>query len=302
MSAMKKLYLIFCLALLVPMTGLKAQKPIKIIEDSIQIGNYLYPGFNVTIPEADYNKILKNWVKEQESGTKSKVMTENGEMTIFGANVKTISPNPVNIYSKLMNEDTLSRLLVCIELKKDQYVDPSVGDIQLTAAKNYLKEFAKSQYIDFIKDELATEEKKLRDLNQELNGLESSKARSQKTSRTKRNTVNDEQEKLLVKNNELSVLTNEIIVKNNEMISMPVGPGRDAMTSQIGDLEKRRKQLQKEINKSENKIRKAKSSIDQADRSIPRNEDEQAVMKAKISDQQAVVQQFVDKLNTVKRY
>lgn len=299
---MKKLYLFFFLVILIPAGILNAQKPVKIIEDSIQIGNYLYPGFNVTIPEADFNKTLKNWIKEQETGTKSKVMTENGEMTIFGANVKTISPNPVNIYSKLMNEDTLSRLLVCIELKKDQYVDRSVGDIQLTAAKNYLKEFAKSQYIEFIKGELSAEEKKLRDLNQELGGLENSNARSQKTARNKRNTVNDEQEKLLVKNNELSVLSNEIINKNNEMISMPVGPGRDAMASQIGELEKRRKQLQKEINKSENKIRKAKSDIDQADRSIPRNEDEQAVMKAKIADQQAVVQQFVDKLNTVKRY
>jgi predicted nucleic acid-binding Zn-ribbon protein len=282
--------------------GLKAQKPVKVIEDSIKIGNNLYPGFNVTIPEVDYNKTLRNWIKEQENGTKSKVMTENGEMTIFGAIVKEISQNPVNIYSKLMNEDTLSRLLVCIELKKDQYLDAAVGDIQLTAAKNYLKEFAKSQYIDFIKDELAAEEKKLRDLNQELNSLENSKARSQKTARNKRSAVNDEQEKLLVKNNELSVLSNEIIAKNNEMMSMPVGPGRDAMTSQINELEKRKKQLQKEINQSENKIRKAKSAIDQADRSIPRNEDEQAVMKAKIASQQAVVQQFVDKLNTVKRY
>ena len=299
---MKKLYLIFCLMILIPAGIINAQKPIKIIEDSIQIGNALYPGFNVTIPEANFDRTLKSWIKEQETGTKSKVMTENGEMTIFGAIVKTISPNPVNIYSRLMNEDTLSRLMVCIELKKDLYVDRSVGDIQLTAARNYLKEFAKSQYIDFIKGELSAEEKKLRDLNQELGGLESSKGRSQKTAKTKRNTVNDEQDKLVVKNNELSVLSNEIINKNNEMISMPVGPGRDAMASQIGELEKRRKQLQKEINKSDNKIRKAKSAIDQADRSIPRNEDEQAVMKAKIADQQAVVQKYVDKLNTVKRY
>jgi len=299
---MKKLYLILCFLLLIPVISLKAQKPIKIIEDSIQIGNYQYPGFNVTIPEVDYNKTLRNWIKEQENGTKSKVMTENGEMTIFGAIVKEISQNPVNIYSKLMNEDTLNRLLVCIELKKDQYVDAAVGDIQLTAAKNYLKAFAKSQYIDFIKDELAAEEKKLRDLNQELNSLENSKARSQKTARNKRGDVNDEQEKLLVKNNELSVLSNEIIAKNNEMMSMAVGPGRDAMASQISELEKRKKQLQKEINQSENKIRKAKSAIDQADRSIPRNEDEQAVIKAKIANQQAVVQQFVDKLNTVRQY
>lgn len=299
---MKKFYLVLCLAFFIPVLSLKAQKPIRVIEDSVQIGRYLYPGFNVTIPEASFDNVLKNWIRKQETGTKSKVVTESGEMTIFGALIKEITPNPVNIYSRLMNEDTLSRLFVCIELKKDQFVEPSVGDIQLTSARNFLKEFAKSQYIDFIKQELSAEEKKLRDLNQDLNSLESSKARTQKTARNKRNTVNDEQEKLLVKNNELSVLSNEIISKNNEMISMPVGPGRDAMAAQIGELEKRRKQLQKEISKSETKIRKAKSDIDQADRSIPRNENEQAIMKAKIAEQQAVVDRFVAKLNTVRQY
>jgi len=194
------------------------------------------------------------------------------------------------------------RLLVSIELKKDQYVEAAAGDLQLTSAKNYLKEFAKSQYIDFIKDELAAEEKILRDLNKDLGSLESSKARTQRTARKQRGTVNDEQEKLLVKHNELSLLSNEIINKNNEMMAMPVGAGRDAMATQIKELEKRRKKLQKEISKGERKINKARSAIDQADKSIPRNENEQSVMKSKIDAQQAVVQHFIDKLNTVRLY
>lgn len=299
---MKRSYLILCLALLAAGPALFGQKPIKVLEDSVQFGNYLYPGFNITIPEANYDKVLKDWIKTQETGTKSKVQTENGEMTIFGAIVKEVSPAPVNIYSRLMNEDTLSRLLVCIELKKDQYVEAATGDIQLTSAKDYLKEFAKNEYMDVIKDQLAAEEKILRDLNKDLGGLESSKARSQRTAKNKRNTVNDEQEKLMVKHNELNLLSNEIINKNNEMMAMPVGAGRDAMASQVTELEKRRKKLQKEISQGENRISKAKSDIDQADRAIPRNENEQSVMKTKIDAQQAVVQKFIDKLNTVKLY
>lgn len=290
------------MALLIAMPALKAQKPIKVIEDSIQIGNYLYPGFNITIPEADFNNALKSWVKLQETGTKSKVQTENGAMTIFGALIKQVSAAPVNIYSRLMNEDTISRLLVAIELKKDQYVEPASGDVQLSAAKDYLKEFAKSQYIEVIKSQLAAEEKILRDLKREMSSLEKSKSRSQKTAKNKRSTVNDEQEKLLVKNNELSILSTDIIYRNNEMMAMPVGAGREASASQIKDLEKRRKKLQKEISKSESKIQKARSDINQADRAIPRNENEQDTMRAKIDAQQAVVQTFIEKLNTVKSY
>jgi hypothetical protein len=299
---MKKSTLIIVFALIGVVPVINAQKPIKVFEDSIQIGNYLYPGFNVTIPEANFDNTLKSWIKLQETGTKSKVQTENGEMTIFGAIIRQVSPAPVNIYSRLMNEDSLSRLLVTIELKKDLYIEPASGDIQLTAARDYLKEFAKSQYIDVIKEQLAAEEKILRDLNKELGSLQSSKARTQKTAKNKRNTVNDEQDKLLVKHNELSLLSNEIINRNNEMMAMPVGAGRDAMSSQIKELEKRRKKLQREIGKSENKINKARSDINQADNSIPRNEKEQAAVRARIDAQQLVVQSYIDKLNTVRLY
>lgn len=301
-SVMKKSTLIIVLAVFAATTAMNAQKPIKVLEDSIQIGDYLYPGFNVTIPEANFDNTLKNWIKLQETGTKSKVQTENGEMTIFGASIRQVSPAPVNIYSRLMNEDTLSRLLVTIELKKDLYIEPASGDIQLTAARDYLKEFAKSQYIDVIKEQLAAEEKILRDMNKELGSLKNSRARTQKTAKNKRNTVNDEQDKLLVRHNELSLLSNEIIYRNNEMMSMPVGAGRDALSDQIKELEKRRKKLQKEISRSENKINKARSDINQADNSIPRNENEQAAVKARIDAQQFVVQTYIDKLNTVKLY
>jgi len=299
---MKNSTLIILLAILMSNTVLNAQKPIKVLEDSIPIGNYLYPGFNVTIPEANFDNTLKNWVKLQETGTKSKVQTENGEMTIFGAIIKQVSPAPVNIYSRLLNEDTLSRLLVTIELKKDLYIEPASGDIQLTAARDYLKDFAKSQYMDVIKEQLAAEEKILRDMNKELGGLESSKSRTQKTARNKRNVVNDEQDKLLVKHNELSMLSNEIIYKNNEMMAMPVGAGRDAMSAQIKELEKRRKKLQREISKGESKINNARSDINQADNSIPRNEQEQGNVRSRIDAQQLVVQSYIDKLNTVKLY
>ncbi len=103
---MKNSTLIYLLALMLAAPAMHAQKPILVLEDSILIGNYLYPGFNVTIPEANFENTLKNWVKLQETGTKSKVQTEDGEMTIFGAIIKQVSSAPVNIYSRLLNEDT----------------------------------------------------------------------------------------------------------------------------------------------------------------------------------------------------
>ncbi len=73
----------------------------------------------MTIPEVNYDKTLKVWLRDLQAGTKSKVITENGEMSIFGAKIKAISPNPINIYSKLMRLDSMLQLFVSFEKKKD---------------------------------------------------------------------------------------------------------------------------------------------------------------------------------------
>jgi chromosome segregation ATPase len=257
----------------------------------------MHPGLSVTIPEVDYQKTLKNWIKQIETSTKSKVISEDGLMTIFGAIVKKISPNPVNIYSRLINQDTLNKLMVCIELKKDQYLEPALGDAQMTTAKDYLKAFARDQYIEFIKDEVTVEEKKLKELNNE-----NTNSKSQRQAKSGRSTISDKQELLALNNNELAQVTADLNQQRTDLIGMEAGADKDTKAAQVKDLEKRKKKLQKEISNAEKKVKKAESSINQADRAIPLNESEQEAMRAKITQQEAVVQKFKDKLNTVKLY
>jgi len=299
---MKNFYLIFCLVFVLPALSLRAQKPITIMEDSLLVGKYLHPGISVTIPEVNYEKTLKNWIKQIEAGTKSKVVTEDGLMTIFGAMLKKISPNPVNMYSKLINQDTLNKLMVCVELKKDEYLEPALGDAQMTAAKDYLKAFAKEQYIEFIKDEIAAEEKKLKDLEGQLSSLENNYSKTQKQAESSRSTISKEQENLATMNGQLSQLSTDINRENSAMIGMDTGPEKEAQAARVKELNKRKNQLQKDISKAEKNIKKAESSIAQADESIPLNENEQVVLKQKIDEQTVVVQKFNDKLNTVKLY
>jgi len=299
---MKKFYLIFCLALMLPALVLRAQKPITIMEDSLLVGKYMHPGISVTIPEANYDKTLKSWIKQIEAGTKSKVVTEDGMMTLFGAMLKKISPNPVNMYSKLLNQDTLNKLMVCIELKKDEYLEPALGDAQMMVARDYLKAFAKDQYIEFIKEEVAVEEKKLKDLKGQLTSLENNYAKTQKKAGSSRSTISSEQEKLALMNSQLSQLSTDIQKQNADLISMSTGPEKEAQAARVKELDKNRKKLQKDISKTEKNIKNAESSIAQADESIPLNENEQTVMKQKIDEQTAVLQKYTDKLNTVKLY
>lgn len=288
--------------LIVPFFGINAQLPVIVSEDSLKIGNSLVPGLSVTIPEADYDKTLKEWVKEMQSGTKSKVVTENNEMSIFGARIKSISPNPVNIYSRLVRLDSMLQLYAAFELKKDQYIERVSDETVFNKAQNYLKEFSKTQYIAVAKDQANAEEKKLRDLQKELSSLENEKSRMQRSIQSNNSSILSEKENINAQNSELATVSAALTEQNAQLTTMEAGPAQKEKMEQIKELEKRKKKAQNSIEASERKISRADSDIDKDTGDIPRNERMQEKLKEQIAGQEAVYQRFADKLKRIRSY
>jgi hypothetical protein len=299
---MKPLSILCLLALMVFTSSVSAQRPIRLSEDSINYGTGKYPGIIVTIPEVSYDRTEKNWIRELQSGTKSKVIKENGEMSIFGANIKDITVNPINIYSKLTNGDSEVQLLVTFELKKDLYIGKASGDAELLSAREYLKGFAKNQYIDLVKEEVANEEKMFRELNNELNQMENAKSRLQKSIQANRTLITEMKDNIILQNNELTTVSTELVTQSEQLNSMEEGSAREEKASDVKELEKRKKKILNEIESSENKITRANSDINDAEREIPRNESQQEAMRIKVNQQEALVTRFTEKLNTVKAF
>jgi len=297
---MKSMFTIFLLVL-VPFFGAKAQQPINVFEDSLKIGNSPVPGLSVTIPEAEYEKVLKAWLRDLQAGTKSKVVTENSEMSIFGAKIRDISATPVNVYSKLTRLDSMLQLFASFELKKDVYVERSSGP-EFTKAQDYLKEFAKNQYIDVAKGQADLEEKKLRDLQKELSSLENEKSRMQKSIQNDNNTILSEKDNITLQNNELDTVNAALIEQNDLLNTLEEGPAKKEKTEQIKELEKRKKKALNSIESSENKISRSSSDIDKATNEIPRNEKMQEKVREQIVMQEAVYQKYADKLKKIRSY
>lgn len=292
-----------CVIALVAFSGnLLAQKPIVVTEDSIAYKSSKYPGIIVSIPEVTFDRVEKSWIKELQSGTKSKVVIENGEMSIFGAIFKSISPTPMNVYSKVVSQDSLIKLAVSFEVKKDQFIEKANGDSELQAAKAYLKGFAKDLYIDLVKDELKAEEKKLNDLKGELNSLQNDKSKMQKSIQSNRTTITESKDNIVLLNTELTKLTAEIAAQTSQLSSMEEGVSKEEKASYVKDLEKKKKKMLNDIKSAENKITKANNQINQADRNIPKNDADQQAMAGKVAIQEQVVEKYSAKLNTVKSY
>lgn len=298
---MKIKFTLFILVL-IPFLGINAQKPIIVSEDTLQIGKSLLPGLSVTIPESDFDKALKTWIRDLQTSTKSKVVTENGEMSIFGAKIKAISPNQINVYSKLIKLDSMLQLFASFETKKDQYIERYSGESEFVKAQDYLKEFAKSQYIDVAKGQADAEEKKLRDLQKELSSLENEKSKMQKGIQTDNSNISSKKENITVQNNELNTVNAAIIEQNSQLATMEEGPAKKEKAAQIKELEKRKKKALNSIESSENKINRADSDVNKSTGDIPRNERMQEKVREQIFQQEAVYQRFADKLKKIKSY
>lgn len=294
-STLAFLLLVFC-------SGIKAQMPVSVSEDSLKSGKSTLPAISVIIPEVNYENTLKAWIKNLESGSKSKVVTENNDMSIFGAKIKEISPNPVNVYSKLIKLDSTLKLTASFELKKDQYVDRNSTAAEFPKAEDYLKQFAKNQYIVLVKTQVDGEDKKLRDIEKELSSLEREKTRMQKSIASNNTTIANEKENITIQNNELTTVTAAIVEHNRQLDTMSTGPAKEEKLKYIKDLEKRKKKAQSSIESSENKINKTNNDTDKTNAEIPKNEKMQEQVNEKIQNQQAVLQKFTDKLKKIKAY
>lgn len=281
----------------------EAQKPVIVVEDSIKMGNSRLPGITATIPEVQYEKTLAAWTKALESGTKSKVVSENGEMTIFGAILKEVTDYPqVNVYSKLTARDSSLFLSAAFELKKDQYIESSTGEADLSRAKTFMFNFAKKQYIELAEEQLKAEEKKLKDLEKELGSLEKDGTGMEKNIRSNEKSISSEKDKLVALNNDLISQSAAIEQHRGDLSRMSSGPEKDEKVAYIKDLDKQKKQTMKSITKSENRISKYQKGIDKAKSSLPKNDRFQGKLQEQINQQEGAVQRYSDKLNMIKEF
>jgi chromosome segregation ATPase len=83
---------------------------------------------------------------------------------------------------------------------------------------------------------------------------------------------------------------------------MTEGTTKEERSKYLKDLEKKKKKLSNDIESSENRISKSKQGIRNAQDAIPGKQANQKDVKARIDAQQAVVNKFQNKYNTIKGY
>ncbi len=299
---MKKI--IYLVGLLIVPLVLFGQKTIEVSGASFKLGQDEYSGVQVLIPEAERELVENMWIKEIEKRTKSKVsQAHQGEITIFGAFIKSIGDDPVNIYSQIIPRDSIVELNACIELKRNEFITEDLYESEFNELKAFMHDFGKEAYIKEVEDQLEAEEIVLKELEKELKKLQNDKEGLEKK-------VSKNEHDITVSDDDIRILDTDIAVKNEEIARVKVRMGsvgddavlKETLESELKDLEKEKKKMQNSVQKEKKRIVGYESDIDNITLEIPALVEQQNQKMQEIEKQRNRVGQFESKQATIKAY
>jgi DNA repair exonuclease SbcCD ATPase subunit len=295
---------LYLLGLMLVPGVLFGQKPIEVSGAEFKLGEDEYSGVQVLIPEAASAQVEKMWIKALEKGTKSKVSeAQNGEITIFGAFLKSVGDDPVNIYSQMTPRDSIVELNACIELKRNEFITEDLYESEFNQLKTYMRDFGKEVYTEVVKDQINAEENVLNDLEQELKQLQSDQERMEKQ-------ISKEEHNIDVSDDDIRTLESDLAIKNEEIARAKVqlnSAGDDPVQKELlkdalKELEKDRKKILNSIKKEKKQIVGNEADIDNTQVEIPSLVEQQNKKMQEIEQQRIRVNQFETKLATIEAY
>ncbi|MBN1952215.1 MAG: hypothetical protein JW801_13525 [Bacteroidales bacterium] len=292
----------FFLSILFISGGLHAQKPIILTEETIDFGHGSYNGLSLTIPEVGYNTVEKAWTKLLEKGTKSKIQISEGEYSLFGAQLQEISSEPINVYSTMKSGDSCTLLNVTFELKPKEYLGKASSPSEYTQAKLMLFNFGKELYVELAKEEFKEEEKKLKQLERDLESLYNEKNKLEKSIVNDNSDITEYTDQIALLKQDAENLNTQLSKEKQLLLDLEDEQQRLAKEKEIETIDKNKEKALKEVDSLEKKILLRKSAIDRAKLDIESSKQAQASKLDYIEAQKLVTNQAEKKYNTILEY
>jgi hypothetical protein len=283
---------------------LNGQKPIEVSGTIFKLGQDEYPGLQLMIPEAEFERVESMWIKALEKGTRSDVSDAlRGEFTIFGGYIKSISEDPVNIYSQIIPHDSTVELNTSVELKRSEFITEDLYESEYNQLKTYLHDFGKEVYIEVVSDQVKAEEDILNELENELKRLQNDQEKMEKQ-------ISKEEHKIDVGEDDIRILEADLAIKNEEIARAKVKLNsagddpvqRESLKDALKDLEKDRKKMLRSIKKEKKHIVGNEADSDNIQVEIPSLIEQQNRKMQEIEQQRSRVAAFENKLETIKNY
>jgi predicted nucleic acid-binding Zn-ribbon protein len=282
-----------------------SQKVIEVKNTTAQMSKGNNPCYVVQIPQAVLKTVQQSWIKKLQEGNKTKVKELNQELQFIGAVKPEITPDSISIYSILIQADSMVTINVFVEIDT-VFFGPSEDKALLANDKidnnirNYIRDFAITQYKIAVEDELETEQKTLKTMQNDLEKMEKDEENMKKDISTLDNDIDETEKEIKMTEKNLDLKNQEIATHGLSMEKLSTDTEKKAASDKKKQLEKEKKDIEKDISKLKDNVSSDKSKIDKNEKAIKDSEEAQAKMQEEIVNQTTVVEKVQTKLNGIK--
>jgi hypothetical protein len=278
-----------------------AQKNITVDEAPRPMSKDTQFSYLVEIPQAKVKQVEKDWLKYISIKSKGKATVVNGENLQTEAVYKNISPNPFNVYSKLVETTDGVNLTVWLTDNNAAFISKTPNSIEDLAVQKYVRDFAVQEYKLAVEEELKMERNKLNDIEKQQASLIKDEEKSNKKINDNLRAIAKAKDKIVTTQSDIDAAS----VKIENQKKMVDKTAADANATKgakktLNDLEKDKVKSQKNTDGDAKDIESWEKEIREEQRNIADGKQKQGLKLSDIDAQKQIVYGVQTKLSNIK--
>lgn len=256
------------------------------------------PGIMLDIPEVTVDDIQRDLEKSIKSKTKSKFVKVGNETSIQETIIKEISENPLNVFVLTTPLDSGARIITFMA-EGDAFIDEASGP-KYDKMKTFVRDFGISAYREAVANQIRSEEKVLKDLEDDLDKLKKENEKLHTDIKDNETTILNSEVDIKANARQQEAKDEEIIQQKKLVSSIKDKDLRKEENKKVNSLEKEKDDLRDALGSLNRKIIKSRANIEELEDKVKVNLQEQDLMKKKVVDQRALLKGLEAKLDRIK--
>ena len=277
-------------------------KPLVIEDITKTMSKGMQPGFKIDVYDATKKRAAEALGKVMKEENKSKVELVNNEYSIMGNIIKSISTKPLNVYVVLNEYEDHVEMLAFYEMDS-VFLTKEKNESEYIAARKFTRDYAVKAYRNAVQEKIDAEEKKLKDLQSELDKIHKENDNLQKKISEEKQTIDNTKEKIST-----SELDQERVRKQVQeqkvTVSRAKGAGNEVMLKEeekkLKTFESDLSKLQKQEDGFHKDITKSEAAIRDYERDIAENENATTIKQGDVDKQTELINNLNKKLASIK--
>jgi hypothetical protein len=280
----------------------KAQDSLSVIESEKNFSHGKANCFTIKIPQADVKDVKSDWKKHLHSKSKTSVKETDGEYVIQKSVLPEISSDSLLFFSTVVSNPDNVEVNFFAGNNESEYISSSTNKSTANNINIFLRNFALMEYKNTVNDELTTEKKKLRVMEEGLNQLLLDSVEYEKKIKVNERNIEHEDDEIKT-NKKMLDLKSESIDQQQKVLATFLTDSdlKSDEEKKLKSLQKEKKKIQKEIDNLNDDIDEKKNDNKSMRKLIDKNTEEVIPAKKKdLGKQRDVVMNIEEKLKNIR--